>query len=417
MSETHSSVGRRSFLRTAAGAALVSGVGFPAVLKGQSNVLKFGHLAPRTGFLGPIGEYAVMGVTYAVEEVNAAGGILGRKIELIAEDSVNPAAGSAKAERLIEREKVNLLIGEISSATALAIAQVAARTRTLFLQTGANSDELRGKACNRFMFHIEATNTMYVKTVGRALLRSGMVAGKRWMALTADYAFGHDLLRVAQRFMGENGGVFLGNDLVPTDVTEFSPYILKIRQARPDLVVINLAGNQNPNFMKQYSEFNLPFPLAGGGYDTVMAWGAGRDSFAGIWPIVWYHTLDTPKSKAFTGAFTKRWSRPPENQAVGDYLGIKIIAQAMTETRSTDSAKLIEYFEKGAKFDVLRTREGYFRSWDHQLLFEMYTLTPKPKEKMAEKWDMAEVSPPVPGPNEELEVIAPTRQENPCTFA
>jgi branched-chain amino acid transport system substrate-binding protein len=148
-----------------------------------------------------------------------------------------------------------------------------------------------------------------------------------------------------------------------------------------------------------------------------MAWGAGRDSFSGVWPIVWHHTLGTPKSKAFTAAFTKRWGKPPENQAVGDYLGVKVVAQAMTETKSTDPVKLVEYLEKGAKFDVLRTREGYFRDWDHQMLFEMYTLTPKAKDKMADKWDMAEVSPPVPAPNEPLETIAPTRQENPCSFA
>ena len=66
---------------------------------------------------------------------------------------------------------------------------------------------------------------------------------------------------------------------------------------------------------------------------------------------------------------------------------------------------------------MLRTREGYFRDWDHQMLFEMYTLTPKPKDKMVDKWDMADVSPPVPGPTEPLEVIAPTREENPCSFA
>lgn len=415
--EPRTDVGRRSLLKTAAGAAVAAGFGVPAILRAQGNTIKIGHLAPRTGFLGPIGDYAVMGVTLAVDEVNQGGGILGRQVELIAEDSVNPATASAKAERLIERDRVNLLLGEISSASGLAIAQVAGRAKMLFLQTGCNSDELRGKACNRFMFHVEAANTMYVKTVGRALVRDRMVQGKRWMALTADYAFGHDLLRVTQRFLGENGGTFIGNELVPTEVTEFSPYILKVRQARPDLVVINLAGNQTTNFMKQYNEFNLPFPLAGGGFDTVMAWGAGRDSFSGIWPIVWHHNLQTPKSKAFTAAFVKRFGKPPENQAVGDYLGVKVMAQAMTETKSTDPVKLVEYLEKGAKFDVLRTREGYFRDWDHQMLFEMYTLTPKAKDKMADKWDMAEVSAPVPAANEALEVLAPTRQENPCSFA
>ena len=143
-----------------------------------------------------------MGVKLAVDEINAAGGIMGRKIELIAEDSVNPQTASTKAERLIERDKVVAIIGEISSASGLAIAQVAQRNRILFFNTGCNSDELRGKACNRYMFHTEAANTMYVYAAGQALLRDGMVKGKKWYSLTADYAFGHDLLQGREALHG-----------------------------------------------------------------------------------------------------------------------------------------------------------------------------------------------------------------------
>src|SRR5580765_3865143 len=108
---------RRDLLRGGGAATALSALGFPAIVSGQSDAVRFGHLTPRTGFLGPLGEYAVMGVTLAVEEINAAGGVMGRKIELIAEDSVNPQTASTKAERLIERDKVACLIGEISSAS------------------------------------------------------------------------------------------------------------------------------------------------------------------------------------------------------------------------------------------------------------------------------------------------------------
>ena len=97
---------RRDLLKGAGAATALSTLGFPAIVRGQSDAIRFGHLTPRTGFLGPLGEYAVMGVTLAVEEINAAGGVMGRKIELIAEDSVNPQTASTKAERLIERDKV-----------------------------------------------------------------------------------------------------------------------------------------------------------------------------------------------------------------------------------------------------------------------------------------------------------------------
>ncbi|TMK13656.1 MAG: ABC transporter substrate-binding protein, partial [Alphaproteobacteria bacterium] len=231
----NSSLSRRTLIKRAAGSAVLAGVGMPAIVSGQTDAIRIGHLTPLTGFLGPL----VMGVKLAADEINDSGGVMGRKIELVMEDSVNPQTASAKAERLIERDKVAMIIGEISSASGLAIGQVANRLKTVFINTGCNSDALRGASCNPYMFHIEGANSMYVIAVGQYLLRENLVRGKKWYSLTADYAFGHDLLRVAKKFMESNGGQFAADELVPTDATDFSPYLLKVRQARPDLVVSN----------------------------------------------------------------------------------------------------------------------------------------------------------------------------------
>ena len=94
--------------------------------------------------------------------------------------------------------------------------------------------------------------------------------------------------------MEENGGQFAADELVPTDASDFSALLLKIRRRKPDLVVSNLAGNQITNFLKQYSEFGLDFPVAGFGFDTAVAWGAGKGNFFGTWPLVWHHLIDTP---------------------------------------------------------------------------------------------------------------------------
>lgn len=413
----HDNFTRRRLLKTAGALGVASGLGAPSILRAQSSdVMRVGHLTPRTGFLGPLGEYAVMAVDLAVEEINASGGMMGRKIELLKEDSVNPQTASTKAERMVERDKIACIIGEISSASALTIAQVAQRTKTLFINTGANSDALRGSDCKRYMFHVESQNSMYVKTVGRSFLRDNLVKGKRWYSLTADYAFGHDLLRVAKRFMEANGGQFAGDDLVPTDATDFSAYLLKIRDAKPDFVAINLAGNQVTNFLKQYAEFGLTFPVGGFGFDTALAWAAGKGSFVGTWPCVWHHLVDTPASKTFVAAFTKKYGKPPENQAWGDYIATKIVAQTVNEIKSADSTKIVEHLEKGAKFDLLKTRPGYFRASDHQLMHEMYAITALPENQIKNQWDIFTSSPAVPGPNEELEVIASTKEENSCTF-
>ena len=407
---------RRRTVVVGASAAAAT-LGFPAIVRAQADAIRIGHLTPRTGFLGPLGEFAVQAADLAVDEINAAGGINGRKIELLKEDSVNPQTASTKAERMVERDKVACIVGEISSASALTISQVAERTRTLFINTGANSDELRGKGCKKYMFHIESQNSMYVKTCGRSLMAQGLVKGKKWFSLTADYAFGHDLLKVAKRFMEASGGQFAADKLVPTDATDFSPLLLEIRNAKPDLVISNLAGNQVTSFLKQYSEFGLDFPVAGFGFDMALAWGAGKGNFLGTWPVVWHHLIDTPATKKFVGDFTKRYGRPPENQAWGDYNAMKLIAQAMAELKSTDSTKLVEHFEKGAKFPLMKTRDGYFRKADHQMMHEMYTVQALPVAQIKNPYDIFKSSAPVPAPNESLEVIASTAEENECKMA
>ena len=120
-------------------------------------------------------------------------------------------------------------------------------------------------------------------------------------------------------------------------------------------------------------------------------------------------------SESFRTRF-KKYGKPPDNQAWGDYLSTKHIAQAMNELKTTDSTKIAEHMEKGAKFDVLKGREGYYRNWDHQLMMEMYTIRFKPADQIKNQWDIFDTSPPVPVASASLESIAPTREENNCTM-
>jgi branched-chain amino acid transport system substrate-binding protein len=405
---------RRSILK--AGAAGVAALGFPAIVRAQADAIKIGHLTPMTGFLGALGNYAVMGIKMATEEINAAGGVMGRKLDVMSEDSVNPATASTKAERMLERDGAEVLMGEINSASAQTIMQVAARKRRLFMQIGARSDVLRGKNCNRYTFHVDIPVTVMVNAEGQGLLRDGLVKGKRIYSLTSDYLFGHDLAKAAKSFISANGGSVIGDELVATDVTDFSPYLLKIRQAKPDLIATNLGGNQVTNFVKQYAEFGLPYPVAGFNLNTADAWAAGEGNLGGIWPTVWHHEIDTPGSKAFVAAFRKKHGQPPENHAWIEYVSLHIMARAMNETKSTDTEKLIAYFEKQPQFDLLKPRKGYFRSWDHQMMQEAYTFTVKPKGQAKDQWDFLQFGPAVPSANQPLEMLATTKQQNTCSM-
>jgi branched-chain amino acid transport system substrate-binding protein len=407
---------RRTLLKTTAAFAGASAIGFPAISYGQTEKIKIGHLTPLTGFLGALGAYAVLGMRMAEEEINKSGGIMGRQLEVMAEDSVNPATAATKAQRLLEQDGAVVLMGEVNSASALTIMQVADRNKRLFIQTGARSDALRGKNCNRYTFHTDIPNTVMVNTVGKALLRDNMVKDKKFFGLTADYIFGHDLLAAAKRFFAANQGNLIGDELIATDVTDFSPYLLKIRQAKPDVVCSNLAGNQVTTLIKQYAEFGLPYPIVGFNLNTADAWAAGEGNLAGIWPTVWYHTLDNPASKTFVENFTKKNGKPPDNHAWIEYVAFKIMAQAMNETKSTDTDTLIAYFEKENQFDILKGRKAYFRAWDHQLVQEAYTFSPNPKGKAKDKWDLITLGAAVPAANEPMEDLNPTKQQNPCSL-
>src|SRR6202047_263023 len=407
---------RRALLKASAAFAGASAIGFPSVVRGQTEKIKIGHLTPLTGFLGALGAYAQLGIRMAEAEINQAGGVMGRQIDITSEDSVNPATAATKAQRMLDQDGVAVLMGEINSASALTIMQVAERNKKLYMQIGARSDALRGKNCNKYTFHVDIPSTVMVNAVGKALVRDNMMKDKKFYTLTADYIFGHDLARAAKSFFDANGGKLIGDELVATDVTDFSPYLLKIRQAKPDVVCSNLAGNQVTTLIKQYAEFDLPYPIVGFHLNTAGAWAAGGGNRAGTWPTVWYHTLDVPASKSFVEKFTKKNGKPPENHAWIEYVTFKMMAQAMNETKSTATEKRLAYFGKETQFDVLKARKAYFRSWDHQLVQEAYTFSPKPKGQAKDKWDLIALGAAVPGTNEPLEVINPTKEQNPCSL-
>ena len=407
---------RRAALKASLALASGAGLGFPSMPTAQTDALRIGHLTPRTGFLGQIGEYGYRGAVLAVEEANAAGGVLGRKIDLIAEDSVNPATAVSKAQKLYERDQVIASVGEINSASVAAIAQVAARMKRMHFNTGGNSDEVRGKNCNRYLYHVEGNNTMYVRTIGQWLKEANRIAGKRFHFLVADYAFGHDLYRASSQFLKDNGGIEAGKELIATNTQDFSAYILKLRQSKPDFVFSCLAGIDITNFIRQYREYNLPYEVTGGANDTGLFWAAGIDSLSGYWQTMWYHGIDTPSSRAFVARFRARYQMPPENGAWADYVAMRILLQAITDTRSTDPEKLIAYFDQGASFDILKARRGVFAA-NHQLLQEMYVVRIREKNGMQDKWDIFEMIRAVPGANDPLTLIQPSQLENPCPIA
>lgn len=408
---------RRQFFKTAslAAAATVGAcdVLFPAIVQAQEPI-RIGQIIPFTGFLGAIGEYGKQGATLAVEELNEKGGVLGRKLELVTEDEANPGVAVQKARKLIEKDKVVAIEGTVSSASCLAVGDEVQRAKVLLINAGSNSDEIRSKRCHRYVFSTEGCNTQYVSAIGNWLIKERKIS--RWYFLTSDYAFGHDLLRVARALLAANKGTEIGSDLAPTGTTDFSQYITKMKAAKPDLIFHNLAGADVTNFLKQYAEAGMTTEVAGGVIDSAYAWPVG-ESLRGHFPIIWWHELNTPASRAWAARYVKRWGRPPDNQAYGDYVAVHAIAQAIDKAKSTESAKLVQALEGHTlttTMDGLKGRPLTFRAWDHQLLQPMYVVAAKDKGKWKDKWDIFEIIGEVPGRGDSLEAIAIPKSESQC---
>ena len=409
-------VSRRQFLKATGLATAAAGTAdmfFPAVVRAEEPI-RIGQIIPFTGFLGAIGEYGKQGATLAVEELNEKGGAMGRKFELITEDEANPGVAVQKARKLIEKDRVVAIEGTVSSASCLAVGDEVQRAKVLLINAGSNSDEIRSKRCHRFVFSTEGCNTQYVSAIGNWLIKEKKVS--RWYFLTSDYAFGHDLLRVARNLLVANKGTEVGSDLAPTGTTDFSQYITKMKAAKPDLIFHNLAGADVTNFLKQYAESGMTIEVAGGVIDSAFAWPVG-ESLRGHFPIIWWQELNNPASRAWAARYIKRWGRPPDNQAYGDYVAVHAIAQAIDKAKSTDSAKLVQALEGHtltAAMDGLKGRPMTFRAWDHQLLQPMFVVAAKDKAKWKDKWDIFEIIGEVPARTASLEDIAIPKAESQC---
>ena len=272
--------------------------------------------------------------------------------------------------------------------------------------------------CNRFMFHVEGCNTMYTKTIGLWQQRQGLIKGAKWYFLTADYAFGHDLYRVSSKFLEENGGINLGNDWCRPTPSTTAPTSSRSARRNPDFVYINLAGVDQTTFLKQYKEYGLPIQLAGGVMDTVPFWAAGLESLSGHWQSLWYHGLDNAAAQAFTQKFSRTLRQAARQSGLGRLRRHPDPAQGDRRDQGhRQRGDLIEYLEKGAEFDILKGRKGKFRDWDHQLLQEMYVVKVKDKARIEGPVGHLRGRRAAARPRPDLELIQPTKEENPCSDA
>jgi len=404
----------KKFLRLTVGvislSLLLSGILLTGALAQEP--LRIGIISPASGNYADHGLMERLGMIMAADEFNAKGGVLGRKVKLVVEDSeTDPSVASRKLRRLVEVEKIKFFLGGVSSSVAVAVGEVAQRYGVLFFATNQNSDTITGKYAHRCVFRVPPNMAMGLRAAGPYIIEN---VGKRWYFMTHDYEWGWSGTRWGRVVLKEQGGVEVGESLVPLGTRDFSSFLLKARAAKPDALVITVGGIDRASLMEQIYEFGIyrDMTIVHTLYDYEDIWAAGPEKNFGVHGIEWYHGIDAPGVKEFVERYKKRWPAAlipvPTQDTVNGYIGVRELLRAMERAGATKVASVIKALEGHTVYDSLRNGPTYIREWDHQFVCSFYIVRSKKPEEMRDRADFCEVIGYGLGKN-----IARTREENP----
>jgi branched-chain amino acid transport system substrate-binding protein len=363
---------RRSLLKGAAAAgALQVASPFIIAARGEQSI-RIGMVDPLTGAYAAVAQNEVTGAKLAAEEINAKGGILGRQIELLVEDSANDVGtGVQKARKLIERDNVSFLIGDVNSGVAQAISQVSNEKRILHIVSGGHTDTITGKDCKWNVFRVCNTTSMEANSVCELLFSK---YGKKWHFITPDYAFGHTLEQAATKNLKRLGGTVTGNELTPLGTTDFSAYLIKARTANPDVILVLVQGSDMVNCLKQIVQFGIDKQVRIAGLQQELESLAAMppDARIGTWMFEWYWKQPgVPGVEKFVADIRKvNNGKVPTARHWFGYTSVHTLAGVANQEKSTEAMKLAKAlggFELPA--DVkLQPNKCYYRAGDHQLM-------------------------------------------------
>jgi branched-chain amino acid transport system substrate-binding protein len=368
--------GRRSFLKAAAVAG-VAPIVFPFIGNAQAaEPIKFGLDDPFTGTYAELGTHEKIGCELAIEEINRKGGIMGRHVELISEDSTSSNTGTAvqKAHKLIQRDKVDFLLGNVNSSMALAIGQVANQYNKLLIVTGGHTDAVTGTDCHWNVFRVCNTTRMETNSVSKTLFSK---YGKRWYFITPDYSFGHTLQQGFEASLKEYGGTETGASLTPLGTTDFSPYLIKAQASNPDVVIFLTAGQDAVNSLKQAVQFGLnkKFHIAGAQQELEVLEGLPPEARIGTWVFEWYWKQpNVPHVNEFVAAIKKKFGRVPTARHWFGYVAAWTCALVANQEKTLDAVKLakaLEGFTLPPEIALMPDKVSY-RAGDHQLMPDLY---------------------------------------------
>ena len=340
---------RRQFLKTSSAAALavsaITGTGNRAYAADTINVASIHDLS---GGLDIYGKPMVDALTLAVEEVNAAGGLLGKKVNLISYDpQSNMQLYTQFAQQAALKDKVAVVHGGITSASREVIRPVLKRYDTLYFYNTL----YEGGVCDNNIF---CTGQTPGQTVEKLVPYAMKKWGKKVYTVAADYNYGQITSEWVKKYTLDNGGQVLSTDFFPLDVNNFGPVISKIQAAKPDWVMSALVGGAHIAFYRQWAAAGMrsKIPMAsttfGGGNEHIVL--AAEESDGMLVSYNYFQELDTPDNKAFVARWQKRFGADYPyitELAVGTYQGFMLWAEAVKKANSSERLKVIDALKGG----------------------------------------------------------------------
>jgi branched-chain amino acid transport system substrate-binding protein len=371
--------GRRSVLRAAVAVGAVN-LAPPFILSARGEQpLLIGLANPLTGPYAAVGKNELHGCELAISQINAKGGILGRPAELRVEDSTSGDAGTAvqKSRKLIERDKVDFLLGNVNSALALAMAEVSLEKKILHIVPGGHTDAITGATCHWNVFRVCNTTEMEANAAAQQLAEK---AGRKWYYITPDYAYGHTLQAALEKAAGRVGATKVGADLSPLGTTDFSSYLIKAQAANPDVILFLIQGDDMVNALKQAVQFGLDkrLHLAGAQQELESLEGLPPEARIGAWVFEWYWKQPgVPHVAQFVEAIRKKTGKVPTARTWFGFVSTWSCALAAAEAKSLDAVKMARALS-GMKLPPevgLTPDQAFYRAQDHQLIASLYVGT------------------------------------------
>jgi branched-chain amino acid transport system substrate-binding protein len=336
-----------------------------------SDPIRIGVPTSLTGPYAELGEEGKRGAIFAADEVNARGGVAGRKVIVeAADDEGTPEAGRRAAEKLVHNG-FRILTGTVSSGVGLAIGSQVEKWDALYVSSINKSDRITGEGCNSRVFRANHSDSMDMAAVGPWLKSR---KEREWVIAAADYAWGRDSAAAFAKIAAASGKKVTGQYFAPLGTKDYAPYIQQIRALKPAGLYVAMSGRDAVNFGVQAKQFGL--------LDSVFAFsqsfavpatikGMG-DLAEGVWGIVNYtSTLENPGNKDFVARWTKAFGREPANFEAETYLAMIAIFAAVEKANSVEPGAVAGALAH-VSFDTPFYGKVTMRAADHQLALPNY---------------------------------------------